>query len=676
MKPPSFGTTDGGVTPWLPPTVNGGSAADTTASLLGQLYPTQQASAAAGAPVREDKGNWLTRLLPTGGGLAGGAGGAALGTAILPGIGTVLGGLLGAGLGSAGGKAGQNAIEGNAVGDDVLREGLLGVGGQAAGGILGKIGTKVVGGGLRALGGRAEVKAATRAQAEATQALSNEFPDAALNANSRKELGFGGLLDLASNTGIPKTAQGFLDASNLATGSNGYLTGVLDDIVRKGGKVNLDDYESMVLEALKRNPGLGEVASAMPGKTLSTTAGNTRKLFSDYLQQFGFGGEGAIGKMEVDPDNALNLLRQIGKAGQRYNGAATGSEGAGLKDVYDSVYKGLRGSIYDRSAINDAVAGYNASPEDIAGLLGLGKGQEQLVDHLVNLANNATNAGDLLGAQSQFVNLGKAGRKSLDYTQNVVGTSKDAKAAAKAAEGSGAGQRAMEVAGNVMTGNPAGAVGAVLGSESAKKAGESILAKLASTGVQDKVAKVMTPTLLGASQFLAHAPNYVPGQVNQPTGAVMNDQQGQQGAPQQPGGTSPNEQMLQMALVGLQNPLYAAQFAPIVEALMKGPIQQSASANTALGSAQQAFESAGGGQGLVGGLLSKLSGAVTGGPAKTYGAQRDQLIAQLTALGIPTSAVPELTNNDESAALQWQTLQSLVNAQGAGTGAGLLAGVR
>lgn len=155
----------------------------------------------------------------------------------------------------------------------------------------------------------------------------------------------------------------------------------------------------------------------------------------------------------------------------------------------------------------------------------------------------------------------------------------------------------------------------------------------------------------------------------------MDNQGGQPLPGQQPGGVSPNEQMLQMALVGMQNPLYASTFAPIVQQLMQGPIQQATSANTALQGAQSAFGEAGGGQGLLGGIMSKLGGAVTGGPASTYDSQRAQLISQLTALGIPTSSVPQLTNTPEAANSQWQTLQNLINAQGAGTGAGLLAGV-
>lgn len=86
------------------------------------------------AEKNKPKGNFLSSLLPTGGGiggaLAGGAGGAAIGS-VVPGIGTAIGGLLGAILGGAGGsalgKVGENAAEGEAdLSKGVLGEAALG----------------------------------------------------------------------------------------------------------------------------------------------------------------------------------------------------------------------------------------------------------------------------------------------------------------------------------------------------------------------------------------------------------------------------------------------------------------------------------------------------------------------------------------------------------------------
>lgn len=678
MNPPNFGGVESfAPAPWVPPTVNGGSAADATSSILASLYPQQSQQATAPKPKTEDKGNFLTRLLPTGGGLAGGAGGALLGTALLPGIGTVLGGILGAGVGSAGGKVGQNQLEDKALGDDVLREGLLGAGGQAVGGVLGKVAGTGVKKGIGALTKGAENKAARNVEAEALQQLATEFPDAALNAATRTNLGFGRSLDLADLAGIPKTAQGFADASQAATGSNGYLTGVLDNIVRSGGKVDMSNFGKVVEDAIKSRPLLGSLeASGGKGglpKVASNPASTTKQLFENLLQQIGYGEKGSLTN-SADPDKALDLMRQIGKLGQKYSGSATGTEGADLKGVFDTVYKNLKGSIYNRPDIDAAISAFQVGPEDAAAVLKATGGNQQLADYLIGIANQSKRADDLLGPQSEFINMGKAGQKALDYTNNVIGTSKDAKAAMAAAQQPGLGQEFADAALSTVTNGPTGILGALpafLRSDSVRSAKDAVQSKLVESGVKEKAANIIAPALMGASQFVAHAPNYVPDPTQ---GGAM--QQGQQMPGQQPGGVSPNEQLLQMLLVGLENPLYAESFAPLVQDVVRGPIQQSASANTALQGAQEAFDLAGGGQGMLGGLLSKVGGAITGGPTKTYDAQRAQLVAQLQALGIPTSAIPEVTNTDEAAAQQWATLQNLINAQGAGTGASLLAGVR
>lgn len=76
-------------------------------------------------PMPKKKGNFLTSLIPSGGGIAGAAGGAAAGTAILPGIGTLAGALLGGALGGGAGKVAENAVEGNKLTSGVAGEAAL-----------------------------------------------------------------------------------------------------------------------------------------------------------------------------------------------------------------------------------------------------------------------------------------------------------------------------------------------------------------------------------------------------------------------------------------------------------------------------------------------------------------------------------------------------------------------
>lgn len=133
--------------------------------------------------------------------------------------------------------------------------------------------------------------------------------------------------------------------------------------------------------------------------------------------------------------------------------------------------------------------------------------------------------------------------------------------------------------------------------------------------------------------------------------------------PQAP--TNPNDLnslLLQLAVAESANPTTSAAGAQGLGQLLP-QIQGANQAQSALGGAETAFQQAGGGQGGILGTLAKLSGHITGNPASQYEAQRQQLIQQLTSLGVPTSAVPDITGNNQSATNQFQTLQNLINAK-------------
>jgi hypothetical protein len=99
------------------------------------------------------KGNLLTSLIPSAGGIGGSLGGAALGTAVLPGVGTLAGALLGGALGGGAGKVAENAVEGNKLSSGVAGEaalnGVLGAGPLR----LGKFGYEAIKGGAAAAKG-------------------------------------------------------------------------------------------------------------------------------------------------------------------------------------------------------------------------------------------------------------------------------------------------------------------------------------------------------------------------------------------------------------------------------------------------------------------------------------------------------------------------------------------
>ena len=93
---------------------------------------------------KKKKGNFVTSLIPSAGGIGGSLGGAAIGTAILPGVGTLAGALLGGALGGGAGKVAENAVEGNKLTSGVAGEaalnGVLGAGPLR----LGKVGLDTI----------------------------------------------------------------------------------------------------------------------------------------------------------------------------------------------------------------------------------------------------------------------------------------------------------------------------------------------------------------------------------------------------------------------------------------------------------------------------------------------------------------------------------------------------
>lgn len=106
-----------------------------------QPQPTQQS---APTNIPQSKGNFLTRLLPTIGGIGGGVLGAVFGGGV--------GGVGGAAAGSAGGKALENELEGNSLESGVAANAAEGAVGEGTGSLLGRVGGKLLG----VAGGKAE----------------------------------------------------------------------------------------------------------------------------------------------------------------------------------------------------------------------------------------------------------------------------------------------------------------------------------------------------------------------------------------------------------------------------------------------------------------------------------------------------------------------------------------
>lgn len=103
-----------------------------------------------------------------------------------------------------------------------------------------------------------------------------------------------------------------------------------------------------------------------------------------------------------------------------------------------------------------------------------------------------------------------------------------------------------------------------------------------------------------------------------------------------------------------------SQMPSIIQALQK--VNEAQAAEQSLG---QNFNQAGGAQGPIGGILSRLGATFTGGEAGSYGNQAQQASQVISnALGVPASDIstPSITQNQTAAQASLGNIQSLIQA--------------
>jgi hypothetical protein len=360
------------------------------------------------------KGNFLTNLLPTIGGIAGGgfggaAGGALAGTAILPGVGTAVGGLLGALLGgAAGGSAGkvaENKIEGNALGDGVLGAGIEN--GVFSAGPLrllkgAKAGIGAIKAGSKAAPSLVEALGASGGQ-EAGAALKTSMAGK-LDAFGNKQLGKSqfGVLDkptirtsdpagttkklynmgLTKNTDIERTAQAI-------TGADGVLNKAVAGAVSKAGGLEVGHL-----------PGTVESAISKSGIVDSQAKGLTNEIMADVKL--------------IDPKNpksALDVMRNLKSAQQQYLGKGgtyhlpTSLDKKRAK-VIGEVHDEIQNTLYNKAGANNNLSSV-LTPAFEKQLLDLHPGNAQWAAHVKQNIMGAKSVGDLRSAQAPFVNATK-----------------------------------------------------------------------------------------------------------------------------------------------------------------------------------------------------------------------------------------------------------------------------
>lgn len=362
------------------------------------------------------KGNFLSHILPTIGGIAGGgfggaAGGALIGTGILPGVGTAVGGLLGALLGGAAGGAGgkvvENKLEGQALGNGVagsaiengvfsagplrlLKAGRAGVGALRAGTGAARAGADVAAPGLAdalttATAAPLKTSLAGKADAFGNKMLSKSiFPGVIDKPMSRATDPAGTTQKLLSmglnkSTDVERTAQA-------VTGSDGLLNKAVAGAVAKAGPLDVAHLPG-VIDASTAESGL--VASQ--AKALNAQIRATTNLIDPS-----------------NPESALKAMRALKTKQQEYLGKGNTYHMANSEDklraeVINKVHSNIEDTLYNKAGANANISSV-LTPELNQQLLALHPGNAQWAQHVKDNIMSAKSVGDLRSAQAPFVN--------------------------------------------------------------------------------------------------------------------------------------------------------------------------------------------------------------------------------------------------------------------------------
>lgn len=690
MNPYTTGTTQ--------PTYNG--VDPTTANLLSQLDPSSQTqpttTPSVSTPTTQPSGNWFTHLIPTiasiGGGLLG-----TLADPFTAGLGTVAGG--------AGGAALGQSIENSLEGKDTTAGDLGGaaLGGAIGGGIGKGIGaaTKGIGGLIK---GQAEKgltqEAATTAAQDAlgnSQALRNlygDIPKAQLEGTNPDQA-LSGAIDLAGKVGVdPLDSQTVLDTSKTALDALGNVrSNVLSNagdiptagIVDEAGNKVAPSISDMINSSLHNtHPITGEQLG--PDRTgvlgsLEPTFGAKGKLVipNNASSQFQTEASNMLSGVLDKPNvNALDVQNAQSIVGQKAHDVATAASTATGKDAIElkaqaDAWKDLNNHLkgmFDHPSVNEGVAGTpgNLTAEDVGG-------NQALADELNSRIGSAQTNQDLNTSLSHFMNMKNIAQGAVAKGNNPASAAavRDAKQALAEANGTANDGSTIN---STSTGNVLGAIphphtkilGAVLNAGNnggklgiAKQNLGTTLQRIAALGTKDGSPGAL-PIIAGQLPVGAAMAGSQPS--DQPQSYLTGGAGGNPMQPNQiPGQTqeSPTQQALRIAIAGMGDPYEASAYAPIVQQLT-GTAQSADTGNAVLQSLEQAYQKAGGGQGLAGGLFSKIGGALTGNDVSAYEKQRQQAVALLTQLGIPISAIPDVTSTAPAAQGQFQGAQSVLNS--------------
>lgn len=611
--------------------------------------------AAARTPTPEAGGSWWQKLLPTAGSVLGGIGGEL--------VDPFGGGIIGAGLGGALGKAAQNATEGKApIEGNLISSGLEGAGGQLMGGVVGKV------------LGKAATGIAGAANKGASSLFAGQFAKGTIDKNLAN--------DLVQKYGI-NDAQHISPLTRLVTGSSAAPEGeaLINKAVENGITSNSPaphvDLSNVTGNFNPKygtiNPGNLSYTQKLLQNTQGLSPADEKKILSFVDNSYRKLPQSINGT--TDNMSALQLSRAFADQGRSLTTqaqTAAGSAKTGLQasaKVYDNLASSINDEIFSPAgkaviippAEKDALAqsirqqGQNINP--------------QAAEQIAKDVENAETYKDLRSVQAKWVVANQGLQKTENIAANNYGTTtKDLIAGG------------LPIAGAIAGGGKgaiAGLGAAATSSAGIDKAGSSALSGLSGLLTNPNFQKSVAGTSKAAGIGIANTPNYVSpnqpitnqlGGAMQPNGQLNGQLNGQsQGQPQAglANGADTNNSNLvaQLDAMMTANPALAPSLAPILASLVP-QVQQAGAASSALQNYIQTLGQAGGGQGPVGGLLSTLGGALTGGPAAQV-APEQSLVQQLLAkAGLPGVTLPGMGASQQGVGLGLGQTQGILSALG------------
>lgn len=588
--------------------------------------------------------NFFEKLLPTAGSILGG-----LITApfeLAPGLGTALN-IGGAAAGGALGKFLENKLTGQAGGNDVLSSGLEGAVGQGSGALLGGL----LKGGMGLLGRAADTGA--------TKLVQGQFAKGALTSEDAAAL---------NNMGITNADQVGQIAPHITQANGALSQGVRRGLGESGMGVDVTGLDQIAKNSLAEQ-GASPRAIDTVGQNLTNATNNMVPGSVTQIAQKGGGSTfsyepGAL--QNAVPDYVFNQTQKMQSLAAEAANKAFDKSGAVINSDEYAKYKAYQA--LGNELQNRTFGGDNPIPlseenkaQILQDLLPIKDINPQAYNYHVQQVTNAQNLQDLRPIQAPIVRASQA----LNATNNAASRAGGLSATDVV-------KMAAPLVGNTAAGLPGMAGGlalSALGTKAADKIGATTLSKVSDLLTNPTMQKIVKEGTSVPTQVVANAPNYVDNNQNPGGNIGMAPGTSPEVNPYMTTGggvgLSPMTLALQTGLLGLQDPYLASSYAPLIQSTIPA-IQKATAAQAALRGLEGTFQQAGGGQGLFGGLLSRLGGALTGGPAQLYSQQAADLGKQLNALGVPITSLPQLTNTTPAAQSGFGTIQDIINSLGGG----------